>query len=41
MDGIVEIIPLVFKTISEELNILLNGGKTARIPSEFDKVINR
>ena len=23
------------------MNILLNGGKTSRIPSEFDKVINR
>jgi len=41
VDGIVEIIPAIFKTISEELNILLNGGKTSRIPSEFDKKINR
>jgi hypothetical protein len=41
VDGIVEIIPQIFKTISEELNIILNGGKTAKIPSEFDKMINR
>lgn len=36
-----EILPVVFKTISEELNVVLNGGKTSRIPSSFDKVINR
>lgn len=33
--------PSIFKTVSEELNILLNGGKTAKIPSEFDKKIIR
>ena len=41
LDGIIEIIPQIFKTVSEELNILLNGGLTARIPSEFDKKVNR
>lgn len=41
VDGIVEILPVVFKTISEELNVVLNGGKTSRIPSSFDKIINR
>ena len=33
--------PQVFAAISEELNILLNGGRTATIPSEFDRKINR
>ena len=41
VDGIIDIIPSVFKTISEELHILINGGKTSRITSEFDKIINR
>jgi hypothetical protein len=38
---VIEIIPQVFKTVSEELNIILNGGITARVPSEFDKKVNR
>jgi len=41
VDGIIEIIPSIFKTISEELTIILNGGKTPRITSEFDKMVNR
>ena len=41
IDGIIDIIPVIFKTISEELHILIHGGKTSRIASEFDKVINR
>jgi hypothetical protein len=41
VDGIIEMMPSIFKTVSEELNILLNGGKTAKIPSEFDKKISR
>ena len=41
VEGVLEIIPLVFAAISEELNILLNGGRTATIPSEFDRRINR
>jgi len=27
--------------ISDELNVMLNGGKSAAIPSEFDKKISR
>jgi hypothetical protein len=41
VDGIVEIMPSVFQTISEELKVLLNGGRSATIPSDFDKIINR
>ena len=41
IEGIVDIIPYIFSAISEELNILLNGGRTASIPSEFDRRINR
>lgn len=41
VDGIVEMIPSIFKPISEELNILLNGGKVSKFPSEFDKKISR
>ena len=32
---------MVFSAISEELNILLNGGRTSAIPSEFDRKIHR
>ena len=32
--------PQIFQTISDELNILLNGGRTAN-PSEFDRKISR
>lgn len=41
LDGVLDIVPLIFKTIAEELNILLNGGKLVKVDSEFDKVINR
>jgi len=41
IEGIVDIIPYIFSAISEELNILLNGGKTSSITSEFDRRINR
>jgi len=41
IDGIVDIIPSVFQAISEELNILLNGGRTSTLPSEFDRKIAR
>jgi hypothetical protein len=41
VEGIIEIIPTIFLTISEELNILINGGKTTSIPTEFDKIISR
>ena len=41
VDGIIDIIPQIFKTISEELHILINGGKTSRIASEFDKIVTR
>jgi hypothetical protein len=41
IDGIIELIPAIFKTVSEELNILLNGGVTSRIPTEFDRKVNR
>lgn len=41
VDGIVDIIPQIFKTVSEELNILLNGGKSQKIFSEFDKKLMR
>jgi hypothetical protein len=39
IEGVLEIIPQVFSAISEELNIVLNGGRTASIPSEFDRRI--
>jgi hypothetical protein len=39
--GIDDIMPQIFQTISEELNVLLNGGRSANIPSEFDRKINR
>ena len=32
-----EVVPQVLGIIGEDLNILLNGGKSASIPSEFDK----
>jgi hypothetical protein len=38
--GIDEIMPKIFQTISEELAILLNGGRSGS-PSEFDKKISR
>lgn len=42
IEGIVDIIPLIFSAISEELNILLNGGRSASLPpSDFDRRINR
>lgn len=41
IDGIIEIIPQIFKSISEELNVLLNGVKSYRPLSEFDKKISR
>jgi hypothetical protein len=40
VSGIDEIIPIIFQTISDELNILLNGGRSAN-PSEFDKKMCR
>lgn len=36
-----ELIPTIFKAISEELNILLNGGRTQKNYSEFDKKLSR
>ena len=40
IEGIVDIIPLIFSAISEELNILLNnGGRNSSLPSEFDRRI--
>lgn len=39
IEGVVEIIPLIYSAIAEELNILLTGGRAASIPSEFDKRI--
>jgi len=41
VDGIVELIPHIFKRISEELTILLNGGKAPIVPSTFDRVLQR
>lgn len=41
VNGINEIIPTIFKTISEELTVVMSGGKTSRVPSEFDKIINK
>jgi len=41
VEGIADTIPFIFSAISEELNILLNGGRTSRITSEFDRRINR
>jgi len=38
--GIDEIMPIIFQTITEELNILLHGGRAAN-PSEFDRKISR
>jgi hypothetical protein len=39
LEGLVEIVPLIFSAIAEELQIVLNGGKAAAIPSEFDRRI--
>ena len=37
IEGVSDIVPLIFSAISEELNILLNGGRPASVPSEFDR----
>ena len=37
VEGVMEVVPQVLGIIGEDLNILLNGGKSASIPSEFDK----
>lgn len=41
LEGILDTIPFIFSAISEELNIILNGGRAASIPSEFDRRICR
>lgn len=37
-DGVCEIVPQIFKAISEELQILLAGGQTQKFPSAFDLI---
>lgn len=44
IEGIVDIIPLIFSAISEELNLLLNNGGNRSQPnivSEFERRIHR
>ena len=41
VEGAVEIIPTIFKTVSDELPILLGGGKSVVATSRFDKTLAR
>lgn len=41
IDGILEIVPTVFQTVAEELNILIAGGTVPKyVQSDFDKMIS-
>ena len=39
-EGIVELLPVVFQAISEELQIVLNGGRSGCLQNEFDRRVN-
>ena len=42
IDGILEIVPRIFQTVSEELSVLLAGGThTGSIDSCFDQMITK
>ena len=41
VSGIEDLLPAVFQMISEELAVMLKGGRSAAIPSEFDRKLNR